>query len=52
MVSQKSMRAAAEERLENLARAATRCRECFRLGEVVDPFITVAQPRWVGAKYW
>jgi hypothetical protein len=46
------MHAVAEERLENLARAATKCRECFRLGEVVDPFITVAQPRWVGTKYW
>jgi hypothetical protein len=37
---------------EHLARAATRCRECFTLGEVKAPYIDVAQPRWVGPKYW
>lgn len=37
---------------ENLARAATGCRECFTRREVSAPFIDVAQPRWVGQKYW
>ena len=37
--------------LEDLARAATKCRHCFTLGEVAAPAIDVAQPCWVGPKY-
>lgn len=37
---------------ESLARDATRCRECFTRGEVSAPVIDVAQPRWVGPRYW
>lgn len=37
---------------ENRARAATGCRECFTRREVSAPYINVAQPRWVGPKYW
>jgi hypothetical protein len=38
--------------LEQLARTATRCRECFIDGRVRAPYIDVAQPRWVGPQYW
>ena len=31
---------------------ATKCRECFSRGEVAEPDINVAQPRWVGPNYW
>jgi len=37
---------------ERLARAATNCRECFKLEKVKTAFIDVAQPRWVGPRYW
>src|SRR5712692_7076010 len=46
------MRIEAKREFENLAREATRCRECFIRGEVTAPYIDVAQPRWVGQKYW
>jgi hypothetical protein len=42
----------AKQEFENLARTATRCRECFRCPEIAAPDIDVAQPRWVGQKYW
>jgi hypothetical protein len=35
-----------------LCREASNCRECFTLGEVSSAGIDVAQPRWVGGKYW
>ena len=38
--------------LEDLARRATNCRECFTLGEVIAARINVALPRWVGERYW
>jgi hypothetical protein len=38
--------------LEDLARQATNCRECFTLGEVIAARIDVALPRWVGERYW
>lgn len=38
--------------VEALARRATECRECFRLGEVLGAPVDMAQPRWVGEKYW
>ena len=38
--------------LEQLARTATRCRDCFIDGRVTAPYIDVAQPRWVGPSYW
>jgi hypothetical protein len=41
-----------QQEFESLARAATKCRECFVVGEVTDPYIDVAQPTWVGPKYW
>ena len=37
---------------ERLARAATNCRECFNLKEVRSARIDVAQPLWIGPKYW
>jgi hypothetical protein len=37
---------------EELIREAVNCRECFRLREVKDPFISVAQPRSIGPRYW
>ena len=40
------------QQFELLARSATNCRECFILGEVSEPDINVAQPRWVGPAYW
>jgi hypothetical protein len=37
----------------DLARTATKCRVCFTpLGDVVAPDIDIAQPMWVGPKYW
>jgi hypothetical protein len=41
-------------RFESLCRRAVRCRLCFqnrRLG-LTAPTIDIAQPRWVGSKYW
>jgi len=37
---------------ERVVQAATGCRECFKLGEVSEPDIDVAQPRPVGHRYW
>jgi len=37
---------------EDLARAATNCRECFTLEKVTAARIDVAQPLWIGPKYW
>jgi hypothetical protein len=42
----------AKQDFENLARTATRCRECFACSEIKDADIDVAQPRGVGQKYW
>jgi hypothetical protein len=42
----------AKQTVEDLARKATTCRECFALGEVVAARIDIAQPRWIGEKYW
>jgi hypothetical protein len=42
----------AQHQLEELARTATRCRDCFTNGLVTAPYINVAQPRWVGPSYW
>lgn len=41
-----------KRQFELLARSATNCRECFTLGEVSEPDINVAQPRWIGPGYW
>ena len=41
-----------EAAFETVARNAIECRECFTRGEVSAPFINVAQPRWVGPRYW
>lgn len=46
------MSTAAKRAFENLARDATKCRKCFTCGEVSAPDIDVAQPRWVGPRYW
>jgi len=35
-----------------LARGATSCRECFTRREVSPAAIDVAQPRWIGNRYW
>ena len=42
----------ANRAFENLAREATKCRRCFTCREVSAPDIDVAQPRWVGPRYW
>jgi hypothetical protein len=39
------------QQLENLMREAMHCRECFARYGVEEPFITFAQPRWVGPRY-
>ena len=37
---------------DHLSRKAASCSECFSEGWVKRPFIGIAQPRWVGPKYW
>ena len=39
------------QQLETLMREAMHCRECFARFGVEEPFITFAQPRWVGPRY-
>jgi len=51
-VSQTETMIEAKPEFESRARAATGCRECFTRREVQAPYINVAQPRWVGPKYW
>ena len=46
------MNSETQGQFENLAREAVGCRECFMRREVAAPYIDVAQPRWVGRKYW
>lgn len=38
--------------IEQLARQAVSCRECFVRGHVQDAAINIAQPRWIGPNYW
>ena len=52
LVSQTETMIAAKLQFEDRARAATGCRECFTRREVHAPYINVAQPRWVGPRYW
>jgi hypothetical protein len=39
------------QQLETLMRDAMHCRECFARYGVEEPFITFAQPRWLGPSY-
>jgi hypothetical protein len=41
-----------KQEIEDLARAATNCRECFTIENVTSSCIDVAQPRWIGSGYW
>jgi len=38
--------------VSSLSLSAASCSECFSEGWVKRPFIDLAQPRWVGPKYW
>jgi len=38
--------------IENLTLEAMRCRSCFESGWVRPATIDIAQPRWIGPKYW
>jgi hypothetical protein len=38
--------------VETIYRKATSCRECFDLSEVDSPVIDIAQPRWIGRRYF
>jgi hypothetical protein len=40
------------KRVELLSRKAASCNECFKEGWVDRSFVDVAQPRWVGSRYW
>lgn len=37
---------------EVLARSAVACNACFVDGRLQRPLVDIAQPRWVGPKYW
>ena len=41
-----------KNRLSLLSRSAASCSECFNEGWVKRPFTDLAQPRWVGSRYW
>ncbi len=36
----------------NICASAVQCDRCFKTGYVQRPFIDIAQPRYVGARYW
>lgn len=38
--------------IDALYREATLCRECFQSGDVTSPLIDIAQPRWIGPRYF
>jgi len=38
--------------VESIYRKATSCRECFDLSEVETPIVDIAQPRWIGPRYF
>lgn len=40
------------KQVSSLSLSAASCSECFSEGWVKRPFIDVAQPRWVGPRYW
>jgi hypothetical protein len=39
-------------KLEQLSRDATKCRFCFEHYGLAAPVTDIAQPRWIGPKYW
>lgn len=41
-----------KQTFEDIARQATKCRDCFTLGEVIAARLDIALPRWIGEKYW
>jgi len=40
------------ENIDDLFKSAVRCNDCFENGRLQRSSIDLAQPRWIGPRYW